>query len=571
MILFKSIKWRNFLSTGNAFTEITLDQSKSTLIVGENGAGKSTILDALSFALYGKPFRKINKPQLMNSINQKNLEVEVLFAIGKKTYRIVRGIKPSIFEIYENDILLNQEASSRDYQEVLEKNILKLNHKSFSQIVVLGSSTFVPFMQLSSSHRREVIEDLLDIQIFSIMNVLLKDKVSQNKGHLTDAQYNIDLTEEKIEMQKRYIESLKQTSEMQINDSKVKIAKAEIEKNNYNDSITTLMKDIQALQQSIEDSVQINNKKRKVEQLDYKFKEKITKLKHDIEFYNDHDNCPVCKQTIEEQFKNSTLEDKKQMLNETLDGYNLLDAEYQSINKRIEEIANVQQQVTLKQQQINNDNMQINALNKLIESINDHINSISTNVETKNKEQQILDKLEKNIVNLRKAKEKLVENRSVLDVASLILKDSGIKTRIIRQYIPVMNKLINKYLAAMDFFVQFELDDNFNETIKSRFRDEFSYASFSEGEKMRIDLSLLFTWRAIAKLRNSVSTNLLIMDEVFDSSLDAGGTEEFLKILNDLTTDTNVFIISHKGDQLFDKFETVIKFEKHKNFSRIAA
>jgi len=571
MILFKSIKWRNFLSTGNAFTEIFLDQSKSTLIVGENGAGKSTILDALSFALYGKPFRKINKPQLMNTINQKNLEVEVVFNIGKKSYRIVRGIKPSIFEIYENDILLNQEASSRDYQEVLEKNILKLNHKSFSQIVVLGSSTFVPFMQLSSSHRREVIEDLLDIQIFSTMNIMLKDKISQNKNYITEAQYNIDLTEEKVDMQKRYIESLKQNSEMQINDGRVKIAKAEIEKKGYAESISALMADVQSLQESIEDSVNANDKKRKIEQLEYKFKEKINKLNHEIEFYNDHDNCPVCKQTIEQQFKTTTLEDKKQSLTETMDGYSQLKAEYQKINQRIEEIASTQSEISVKQQQINNDNMQINALNKLIESINDHINSITTNVEATNTEKQNLDKLEKNLIALRKAKEKLVDNRSILDVASLILKDSGIKTRIIRQYVPVMNKLINKYLAAMDFFVQFELDDNFNETIKSRFRDEFSYASFSEGEKMRIDLSLLFTWRAIAKLRNSVSTNLLIMDEVFDSSLDSTGTEEFLKILNDLTTDTNVFIISHKGDQLFDKFETVIKFEKHKNFSRIAA
>ena len=570
MIYFKYLRWKNFLSTGNAFTEIKLDKAKSTLVVGENGAGKSTMLDALSFALYGKAFRKINKSQLMNTINQKGLEVQVEFQIGKKQYMIVRGVKPNKFEIYENDKILNQDANARDYQEILEKSILKLNHKSFSQIVVLGSSTFVPFMQLSSMHRREVIEDLLDIQIFSTMNTLLKEKVSTNKNILMDSEYKINLAEEKINMQNQYIDSMKKNSEKRINESKVKIAKAETEKKSYNKSIMEIQQEVEALQQSVSDFESLTKKKKKIEQLEYKIQDKIKKLEHDISFYHDHDNCPVCKQDIEDEFKKLTIKEKNTVLTETNDGFDQLKVERDFINNRIEEIVIVQQDISSKQNQINNHNAQISALNIVIDTINQDIKS-STTSNSEDVDKQKLVTLQQALVKLRELREQLVDTKSVLDVASLILKDSGIKTRIIKQYVPVMNKLINKYLAAMDFFVQFELDENFNETIKSRFRDEFSYASFSEGEKMRIDLSLLFTWRAIAKLRNSVSTNLLIMDEVFDSSLDNTGTEEFLKILNDLTSDTNVFIISHKGDQLYDKFHSVVKFEKHKNFSRIAA
>lgn len=570
MIYFKYLRWKNFLSTGNAFTEIKLDKAKSSLVVGENGAGKSTMLDALSFALYGKAFRKINKSQLMNTINQKGLEVQVEFTIGKKNYMIVRGVKPNKFEIYENGKVLNQDANARDYQEILEKNILKLNHKSFSQIVVLGSSTFVPFMQLSSMHRREVIEDLLDIQIFSTMNTLLKEKVSTNKTELMDSDYNINLAEEKINMQNQYIDSMKKNSEKRINESKVKIAKAETEKKAHSESIGELQQQIDLLQESISDFDSLTKKKKKIEQLEYKLQEKIKKLEHDISFYHDHDNCPVCKQDIEDEFKKLTIDEKNTALNETIDGFDQLKVERDSISDRIDEIVVVQSDISSKQNQISNHNSQIGALNKVIDTINQDIESSTTDT-SESVDRQKLETLEKALVKLRSQREQLVEVKSILDVASLILKDSGIKTRIIKQYVPVMNKLINKYLAAMDFFVQFELDENFNETIKSRFRDEFSYASFSEGEKMRIDLSLLFTWRAIAKLRNSVSTNLLIMDEVFDSSLDNTGTEEFLKILNDLTSDTNVFIISHKGDQLYDKFHSVIKFEKYKNFSRIAA
>lgn len=573
MINFKYIRWKNFLSTGNSWTEINLYKSKSTLIVGENGAGKSTILDALSYALYAKPFRKINKNQLINSINGKSSEVEVEFTIGNNNYKIARGIKKHgspKFEVYKNDELLNQDASARDYQEVVEKNILKLNHKSFSQIVVLGSSTFVPFMQLSSQHRREVIEDLLDIQIFSQMNLLLKDKISENKNLLQNIDYQINLTEEKISMQEQYINQLNQNNEKRINQGKIKITKAEKEKKQHSLDIDALQKEIENLQKNQEDITVIKQKKKKIEQLEFKLQDKINKLTNEIEFYGTHDDCPTCKQNIDGEFKCDIINEKEIVLKETNDGFDKLKVEYSKIEERLERIQQIIDRVMNIQSDISTHNSQINALNQLIDSINDDIQKMDIPKESKFEKDKLTSLKDEQLTH-QSNKELLYKDKSVLDVASIILKDSGIKTRIIKQYVPIMNKLINKYLAAMDFFVQFELDENFNETIRSRYRDDFSYASFSEGEKMRIDLSLLFTWRAIAKLRNSASTNLLIMDEVFDSSLDTSGTEEFLKILNDLTSDANVFIISHKGDQLMDKFANTLRFEKVKNFSRIAA
>lgn len=570
MIFFKYLRWKNFLSTGNAWTEIKLNKSKSTLIVGENGAGKSTILDALSFALYNKPFRKINKPQLLNSINQKGLECEVEFDIGKRKYKIVRGMKPGKFEIYENDKLVNQDADSRDYQEYLEKNILKLNHKSFSQIVVLGSATFMPFMQLSAAHRREIIEDLLDIQIFTTMNTLLKDKVSINKDQLLNADTQIEITNSKIEMTEQYINTVKKDNDLRIAQHRQTIANHRADIVQFETTITELQKDIKSKQQSIKDKDNIARKKKKIEQLEVKLEEKIKTLEKDIDFYEHYDNCPTCKQEIDNEFKCSTVTEKNTTLTETTEGFTQLQEEYKKVSERLEEIQQVTEQINDLLMAVNLQNSSINAANKMISSIETEITNLQGGETSDNSHQVSLKELKATLALLQSQKEELTVQKSVLDVAQLILRDNGIKTKIIKQYVPVMNKLINKYLASMDFFVQFELDENFNEKIKSRFRDEFSYASFSEGEKMRIDLALLFTWRAIAKLRNSVTTNLLIMDEVFDSSLDGNGTEEFLKILNDLTSDTNVFIISHKGDTLFDKFHSVIKFEKHKNFSRIA-
>ena len=574
MIHFRYLRWKNILSTGDSFTEIKLDKAKSTLIVGENGAGKSTILDALSYSLYGKPFRKINKNQMINSINGKGAEVQVEFSIGKHEYKIIRGIKrhgSAKFEVYKDEELINQDAAARDYQEMLEKNILKLNHKSFSQIVVLGSSTFVPFMQLPSTHRREVIEDLLDIQIFSVMNGILKDKVASNKTEILDSSYKIELVENKIEMQEGYIEEQKNNNEKRINEGKVKIAKTETEKKTYNDSSKDLLKEVTELQLNQTDISAVKERKKKLEQIEFKLNDKINTLKNDIEFYSNNDDCPTCKQNIDHDFKCSTVDGKQETLQQTTDGFEKLRAEYDKINNKLEEIEGVQTRISGLQTEISNNTSQVNALDKIIMSIQEDINNISGDGDRQEGDASKLEDLNVELKGIHKLKEKLTEDKTLLDVASTILKDSGIKTRIIKQYVPVMNKLINKYLAAMEFFVQFELDENFNETIRSRFRDEFSYASFSEGEKMRIDLALLFTWRAVAKLRNSVSTNLLIMDEVFDSSLDSSGTEEFLKILNDLTSDANVFIISHKGDQLIDKFHNIIKFEKVKNFSRIAA
>lgn len=574
MIIFKYLRWKNFLSTGNVFTEIQLDGNKTNLIIGENGAGKSTILDALSFALYGKPFRKINKKQLINSINGKHAIVEVEFTIGAAYYKINRSITKygtSNFEIYKDDELINQDAAAKDYQEMLEKNILKLNHKSFSQIVVLGNSTFVPFMQLSSQHRREVIEDLLDIQIFSTMNSILKDNMSTNRNSLVQIDHTIKLTEQKIEMHKSFIEETNINIDKRINDSKIKIVKANQEIAQEKEQIEKLQEEVNQYQNNNLNITSLRAKRKKLEQYDYRLQDKIKKISDDIQFYNSNNNCPTCKQNIDVEFKNTIVEQKHQCLNDTTDGVTKLEEEYRKIDVQIEEILTTQEQVSSLQKQISAHNSHISSLSLLIKSINEDIEKTKINEKDNSQKNILIDSLQDELKTNQITKENLLEERAVLDVSSLILKDTGIKTRIIKQYTPIMNKLINKYLASMEFFVQFELDENFNETIRSRFRDDFSYQSFSEGEKMRIDLALLFTWRTIAKLRNSVSTNLLIMDEVFDSSLDTTGTDEFMKILNDFSTDTNVFIISHKGDQMMDKFQNTIRFEKVKNFSRIAA
>ena len=569
MIVFKKIKWKNILSTGNTFTEINLDRSKSTLIVGENGAGKSTILDALCFCLYGKPFRNINKNQLLNSINKKGLEVQVEFDIGKKKYKVIRGIKPNTFEIYCNDQMLDQTAEQKEYQELFEKQILKLNHKSFGQIVVLGSASFVPFMQLTAANRREIIEDLLDIQIFSKMNVLLKDKVSQNKNNIIDTTYGIKGIKEKIDIHKQHIDSIQQNIDELIAQKQTKIQELNTKVAEENKQIQTTQSKIDELSDNLVDSSSQDKKLNKLTTLESKLEDRLLKLKKEIEFFSNHDNCPTCKQHINEDFKNNTVIEKDTHKQQVEQGMKDLGEQIKIIEQQIKQTKEVETSITkLKIQltgELNNQRIHKSAISNLEEEINDLQNNtkqIDTNVGE-------VEKLEAELIGAEQNLEALQNEKQTLDLAALMLKDSGIKTRIIKQYIPVMNKLINKYLAAMDFFVNFELNENFEETIKSRFRDEFSYESFSEGEKMRIDLALLFTWRAVAKLRNSTSTNLLIMDEVFDSSLDGSGMEEFMKILNNLTQDTNTFIISHKGDQLFDKFANVIRFEKHKNFSRI--
>ncbi|NBW58418.1 hypothetical protein EBR43_11720 [bacterium] len=571
MILFKKIRWKNILSTGNTFTEIDFLRNRSTLIVGENGAGKSTILDALCFVLYGKPFRKINKPQLLNTINQKNLEVQIEFDIGKNNYKIIRGMKPNIFEIYQNDTIINQNAESKEYQEMLEKNILKLTYKSFSQIVILGSASFVPFMQLPAAHRREVIEDLLDIQIFSTMNNILKEKINDNKNSIIENDFSIKSLAEKIELHKKYLESLQQNNDELIAEKykAIEVHKAQIIiDQQLLDECTAAINSLKLETDQIED---LRKGDRDTRELYRKMYDKSVKLIKENKFYDDNDNCPICKQGISHDFKHESQEKNQTDIDAISSSLNKLDRKLVKINEKINAFTKSLEVQEAHQKQVGEHNNRITTLNMFISSLTQEIEQIKTNTKHIDASVEEIKQLRESLKQSIQLKEELTDNRKVLDVAGMLLKDSGIKTKIIKQYVPVMNKLINKYLASMDFFVNFELNENFEEIIKSRFRDEFTYESFSEGEKMRIDLALLFTWRAIAKLRNSASTNLLIMDEVFDSSLDGSGTDEFLKIIQTLTGDTNIFIISHKGDQLYDKFHSVIRFEKHKNFSRIAA
>lgn len=568
-IHFKKIRYMNFLSSGNQFTEIILDKSKSTLIIGENGAGKSTILDALSFALYGKAFRNINKPQLVNSITGKNCVVECEFNVAGKQYLVKRGMKPYFFEIYQNKKLINQDSKVTEYQEVLEKQILKLTHKSFSQIVVLGSANFVPFMQLPPYIRREVIEDLLDIQIFSIMNSLLKSKIDENKADISSVEQSIFVLDNQIELQKKHIVSIRQNNDEIVEKKRQSIEKINAQIQEANLELQSLNADLQTHMDAIEDKTSVQRKLQKTLDIEKQIDDKIRSVRKELKFYQDNDNCPTCRQTLEESFKAKKVEKKSEQINKLVDGSSQLEKEVFDLNKRINDINKIQKHIDSINKQIQTVNNKIFSWNENITLLNNEIESVRKNTKiidgTKDEIKKLKDKLKTETA----LKEQLYDKRNLINVSSYLLKDNGVKTKIIKQYVPIMNKLINKYLAALDFFVQFELNEKFEETIKSRFRDEFSYNSFSEGEKMRVDLALLFTWRSIAKMRNSASTNLLIMDEVFDSSLDNNGTEEFMKILENLTSDVNVFVISHKADGLYDKFHSVIRFKKEKNFSRM--
>ena len=568
MIIFRYVRWKNLLSTGNYFTEVKLDNNQNTLIVGNNGSGKSTMLDALCFGLFGKAFRNINKPSLLNSINGKDCIIEIEFDTNNKSYKVIRGIKPNVFEIYQNGELLNQDAAARDYQEILEKTILKLNYKSFTQIVILGSASFTPFMQLSSSDRRAIIEDLLDIQIFSTMNGILREKLSGNKDSTTSKKYDIDLSQQKFELQEKYIKELKQN-----NDDKVKEYEEEVHSNQsviqtLHDETANLNAQVSTHQTSVEEKTSVENKLKTITKLESQIESTISKYRKDISFFQHNDDCPTCRQTIAVEFKETEIANLSSKATECEHGLSELEKKLLAEQNKLNAITEVQKKIQALQIKIATNNTSITETNKYIAKLQKQIEELKKLKVVSEKEQQELKELKDSLSLLQEELRVLIQDKTYYEVASGLLKDTGIKTKIIKQYLPIINKLVNKYLASLDFFVNFNLDESFKETIKSRHRDEFTYNNFSEGEKQRIDMALMLTWRAVAKLKNSSNTNLLILDEVFDSSLDTGGTEELMKILH-MLDGVNLFVISHKGDILQDKFSNVIKFEKVKNFSRI--
>ena len=567
MITFKFVRWKNFLSTGNNFTEIQLDRSSSTLIIGENGAGKSTILDALCFGLFNKPFRNISKKQLVNTVNNGGSVVEVEFNVGGKDVKVIRGIKPNKFEVYVNGSMINQDANARDYQKYLEQQIMGLNYRSFTQVVILGSSTFVPFMQLTTKARREVVEDILDIKIFSLMNFLLKNQTKELNENIRNTEAQFDLTREKASLQQRFIEDVIENKSSIIEESKSKISGNEKSIQTKEESIVLLDKAKVSLSYDSEQKIKLEEKIRKLSRSESALQNKRGEYERQINFFEENAECPTCEQDITDATKqtqiatrntkvgelNRAISDAKRMEREEQERLETIRENLEAFRKHDVEIAKIRSSIN----ELEKFNVK---LQKDIETYTQ--GSVSDDDKVK------LAELKGQIKLIEEQKSKLNEDKFYVDVARNLLQDSGIKTKIVKQYLPIMNKLVNTYLSSMDFYVQFNLDENFNETIKSRFRDEFSYASFSEGEKMRIDLALLFTWRAIAKMKNSTNTNLLILDEIFDSSLDGSGTDDFLKIL-DTFSDQNVFVISHKQDMLFDKFRSIVQFKKEKNFSHL--
>jgi DNA repair exonuclease SbcCD ATPase subunit len=567
MILFKKLRWKNLLSTGNNFTEILLNGNSNTLIVGSNGSGKSTMLDALCFALFGKPFRNVNKPNLLNSINGRDCVVEIEFSIGNKEYKIIRGIKPNLFEIYQDQVLLNQDAAVRDYQEYLEKFILKLNYKSFTQIVILGSASFTPFMQLSAADRRAIIEDLLDIQIFSTMNSLVKDRIANNKDLMVQKKNEIELYKQRYDLKKEHLDKLNQNNEEKIKEYEEEIHTSRETIVSLSNEIDLLGTQIATLDAIVAKAPENERKIAALRKIESQIEIKISKMVSDKHFYEHNADCPTCRQAI-------TLEFKEGQLGEILSKEQELSGGIEELRTKIVEQDSLLKVIRDEEKKLNTLKIQVATKQTGIQGLNTAIKRLEKQIE----ELQTAEKQDANSTELSAIQEQiklaqgelkqLIDDKAYYDAASTLLKDTGIKTNIVKQYLPVINKLVNKYLSSMDFFVNFNLDESFKETIKSRHRDDFSYHNFSEGEKQRIDMSLMLTWRAVAKLKNSINTNLLILDEVFDSSLDVGGTEDLMKILHTLN-DANLFVISHKGDILQDKFANTIRFEKSKNFSRI--
>lgn len=566
-LIFKKLRFKNFISTGNEFTEIDFLKNKTTLIVGTNGSGKSTFIDALVFALYGKAYRNINKPQLVNSINQKNMLVEVEFSVGNNEYKVRRGIKPHVFEILKNDQLIDQDAKIKDYQEQLEQNILKIGYKSFNQIVVLGSANHVPFMQLRAHERREIIEDLLDIQIFSIMNTILKERVGKNKDTITSNEVDLKVVNSKIEMMHQNIRDLRENNIKFIKEKEQEQKKITADNEEKNIQVESLLAKVNGIKKP--DSSVWKSKLDELSSIKQKLMIRNENHVESVKFFETKEVCPTCTQAITDEMKKQKIEENQSKADSLSTKIEMANDKYEEILKKISKIEENQKKLDEIHRKIHDINRDIQENNRLFEKLKRDIEKIEEKNAKISSDRSNEKKMKQEQEELLSKKADLLEEREILSIAAQLLKDGGIKTKIIKQYIPVMNQLISKYLAAMDFFVKFELDENFNESILSRHRDNFSYESFSQGEKFRIDLSLLFTWRAIAKLRNSSTCNLLVLDEVFDSSLDVAGTDEFMKILETLSKDTNVFVISHRLDTLSDKFDDVYKFEKIKNFSKL--
>lgn len=569
MILFEQVSYKNFLAAGNTPIKIDLSENKTTLIVGQNGAGKSTLIEAIVFALFNKSFRKVNKNQLINSINEKDCLVEVDFKIGKNQYKVIRGMKPNRFEIWVNGSMLDQVSSVNDQQKYLEQNILKLNYKSFTQIVILGSASFVPFMQLPAASRREIIEDLLDIRIFSTMNVILKDRVKTTNEELKDIDRRISFLKEKAEMQKDHIQTLEKAARKTLDQKEDKIKEIEKDNEQLEILITDIQNKIESFTNDLLDNSSISNKVKILEKQLTTNSNLITRLEKEKSFFEENDTCPKCTQPLSKEVKTYHINESEKIIKKSSETLEDLKTQIEDFNNTLTQIAENNKTVSTYNWDIKTRFDQIKKNNKIIKEIQKEIFDIKNNTHDIDDEKSKLTSIASEGMLLQKRNKFLKTNKSHYDIVTSLLKDTGIKSHIIKKYLPVMNQLINKYLKELDFYVNFTLDEEFNESIKSRYRDDFSYTSFSEGEKMRIDLALMFTWRSIAKLKNSANTNLLILDEVFDSSLDVAGTDEFLRIIRGGQPDTNIFVISHKSEVLHDKFERVLRFEKVKNFSKV--
>ena len=568
MILFEKIRWKNFLSTGNQFTEFALNENSTNLIIGTNGAGKSTVLDALTFSLFGKPFRKINKPQLINSVNEKDCKVEVEFTIGDTNWKVVRGIKPAVFEIWRNDSVMDQFAAALDQQKWLEQNVLKMNYKSFTQIVILGSSTFVPFMQLPANSRREVIEDLLDIKIFSSMNSILKDKIRMVKEDIKVLNLKKESLTDKVQMQENFIEELENQAAQNIESKKKKVTELLIETDLYMKQNSVTEENISGYSEKQQHVTGATDKLRKLGNLKGKISQKVSTITKEHKFFTENTVCPTCNQEIEETLRINRINDAQTKAKELQSGYKELEEAIKEEEERERQFTTLSREISKLNNDVSQNNARISGCQRQIRNLESEVQKLTDQLANRNTEHEKLETFKKN---LKTTYDELVSKKDTInyyDFSYSLLKDGGVKSKIIKKYLPLINQQVNRYLQMMDFYINFTLDEEFSETVQSPIHENFSYSSFSEGEKMRIDLALLFTWREVARMKNSVNTNLLIMDEVFDSSLDGFGTEEFMKIIRFVIKDANIFIISHK-ESLYDKFLHVTKFEKVKGFSRI--